>query len=396
MKIILALISIGVILTFGGCGTLKKRVVIDVEYPLYANLIKSDNKIKIKELHDLSGDVNLKTLRVTSDDVAKRLCGDKNDIGCIDAVLDAVDQQLSRASLSKSYDYVKRQQMAHQQSLKNVYLENLPSYQEDAKKVKMLYRVNDLTRFYKGSKIPFENFAYLEPNELKYPEAATHEKELHAMFPHPVEDFQANINQLHDDMKKSFDKDLTIYKQNIAYQSSFYKIVVKENPKHGDLSFRIQAPKKVGRNSRNDPRIIFHIVGMDKTGIYPYDFKTHNADLKFSLDHKQMTFTNVTRKDIRLEYLTLSYNGYTQDLLLGDNFHFSLIKAKSSTATPWSILLSEHFKKAAFYPKLTLANAKRTKVSFGITLTYKIVGQKKSKILKGTEKRTIHHYMTGW
>jgi hypothetical protein len=397
MKKIILLTVAALIVSFTGCGGLKKRIVLDVEKPLFAHVIKQGEVFKVKELHDVSGDVNLKTLQLTSDAVAVKLCGAKDETGCIDDVLDAVETQVKRKAVLKTFDSVIQRRNKHVKALDEIHDKFKASYKEDGEKIKLTYLVNDLTKFYKGSKIPFEEFAYLKINELKYPQSALHEKEIHDMFPHPLEDFQANMNLLNEDLEKSYAKDIKVYNRNIRYRSSFYSVMVKnQTPKYEKFSLKIKAPTKIRRDNRNTPRVIFHITGIDMENVFPYRFEVQNSDIKFRFDHKNMRFTNLTTKDITLEHITLYYNGYNQSTLLGENFHFSGLQAKTSTSTPWRVFLKEHFKKSGFYPAMTKKKALASRVPFGIKLKYKIDGKRHMQLLQGNKKEILYHSITGW
>lgn len=396
-KLFILAITVGLMVTILGCGSLKQRVVFDVEDTLFVNISKSDDIFKVESLHDVSGDVNLKTLQMTSDAASAKLCGSKDNLSCIDKVIDVVAQTVPRESILKAYNHLTGIRRAHVTKLDEIHDKFKDEYKEEHPTHELAYLINDETSFYKGEKIPFKEIAYVGVNTLKYPDDVYHREEIHNMFPHPIEDFQANMELLQADLDLAYIKDIKVYNRNIRYRSSFYPIIVdNKTPKVRTLSMRVQAPKRLKRGAQDKSRVLFHITGVDFKNVFPYKFEGKNRDMKVVFDKKHITFKNLGKKDINLEAITLIYNGYNHSILLGDNFSFSLIKVHASTSAPSKVFMSDNLKKGAFFPALTKMKTMKMKSKFGIKLKYKVAGESKVRLLSVSKKELLWHSISGW
>lgn len=410
-KIVLLALMGTLLLSLTGCGELKKRKTFGVKHVLFANVTKTETGFTVKELHNKSGDVNLKTLQITSAAVATRLCGSSNNLECIDRLLDSVAHGMQRRSILKTYGFVMAKRDAHIAKLDKIYKKFEGSYQSDIAQMKVVKKsydgglqpkgviclLNDESKFYKGSDIPFTELISIKANELKYPDETFHNQEIDSMFPHPVADFQANIKQFHEDLKYQYVKDLKVYNRNIRYRSAFYPIVIPNiTPKVGDFRLKIQAPKEIRRASQSPARVVVHIMSKDFNAVYPYMFEAKNRDLKVVLNKKHTTFTSLNSKAITLQSMELLYKGHKSSILFGENFSFSFIAANASTSTPSKIFFSEHFKKAANFENMTRDKTRKTRYKFAITVNYMIEGKSAVQKLSVTKNELLHHSLTGW
>jgi len=396
IKILFMLVTALLLLATQGCHSLKVRKSLDVKETLFVNINKIGKNFSVKDVSNISGDVNLKTLQLSSDAVMVRLCGEKDNSRCLDQVLDVVENGTNRKGILASYNHLLQKNKEHQEALEKLHTKYAPSYKEDSKKVTLRYLVNDETKFYKGEELPFEEILYLGLNDLKYPAKALHRKEINDLFPHSILKLQSEINRVNERLLAEYEKDLRVYKRTIQNRSTFYPLVRRASMKEGPFSFKIRAPKIINRKEVRKERVIFNIIGKDIHDLYPYAFESRNRDLKVSFNKRNTSFANLSGEEMTLESITFFYNGYNQTTLLGRDFSFSELNIGSTTSTPSNFFFTKRFKQAAFFPALSEAKAKREKVKFGIEVKYKIEGRSGVKVLSSAKKELIWRFITGY
>ncbi len=395
MKQLIGFVAVfAVTVLFQGCGGPKERVVIDTPKTLYVNMEKSAAGFKLKEIVDRGGDIDIRLLQASSPDVIAKFCGEKDAHGCMDKIIDIVEKNINRKALLIRYNALVSANERHIAIMKKDLDEYRPGYEADYKKVGLEYRINDLSRLYKGEKLHNEKIVWVGKNDLNYPSKADHKDEIEKLFPVAYEAFHDKAKALEEAWKKAFSKEEITYKRTIRKRSSYYPLVRAKTMKSGPFSLSVRAPQFVNRNEAGNKRVIINVTGKDVEDIYPHKFEAKNPDIKVVFNQKMTTFVNNRSEDIMLQSLTFFYNGHKEKVLLGDNFSFSLIGPKEQTATDSALFLTEDFAQAANYAKVTRANAKQRQVSFGIELAYRIGNHDKK--LKFHKKNPLWRFISGW
>lgn len=379
-----------------GCHSLKVRESLDYKETLFVNVNKTGQSFSVKEISNMKGDVNLKTLQFTSDDAMIRLCGEKDNGQCLDDVLDVVEHGTNRKGVLASYNHLVNKNTAHQQALDKLYENYALPYKKERKKITLRYLVNDETKFYKGEKLPFTEILYVGLNDLSYPKKSLHKETINSLFPHAALKLQSELNKLNERLISEYEKDIMIYKRTLKKRSTFYPLVRRTSMKEGPFTFTIRAPEVINRGDTGKQRVIINITGKDIHELYPYAFEGKNRDLKVSFTKRNTSFKNLSGKSLSLESITFFYNGYNQTTLLGRDFSFSELNQGVTTSTPSNLFFTKRFKQAAFYPKMSQAKAKIKKVNFGIEVKYRIAGQSVSKILVASKKELLWRFITGY
>lgn len=396
IKILFMLVMTWLLLVTQGCHSLKVRKHLDVQETLFVNINKTGGVFTVKDINDISGDVNLKSLQLSSDAVMKRLCAEQDNSRCLDRILDTVENQVNRKSILSSYNHLLEKNRSHQKALHGLYLKYAPAYEKDSKKITLRYLVNDESKFYKGETLPFKEILYIALNDLMYPTKALHKKEIHDLFPQSLLTVQSEIDKLNETLLSEYKKDMRIYKRTLKKRTAFYPLVRRASLKEGVFSLKIRAPKIINRKSAREERVIFNIIGKDLHNLYPYAFEGKNRDLSVSFNKRNTSFTNLSGKNISLKSITFFYNGYNQTILLGRDFSFSELSYGSTTSTPSNLFFTKRFKRAAFFPAMSEAKAKREKVNFGIEVKYKIEGKANAQVLASSKKEFLWRFITGY
>ncbi len=382
---------------FLGCGGLSPRHYVDVKHTLYANLELKQGAVRVKNIVDENGEIDLRTLQPTSPKVMAKYCEDKEDYSCMEKILDKIEASTNRVALLQHYNDLLADNEAHIKNLESIYQQYEPSYLEDKEKLSLEYRLNDETKLYEGEEVPVKDILYIGGNPLKYPKKASHKEDIHNIFPVSVKAFDTRLKKLSKRLKKVYKREVATYKKTIKYLSSFYPLTRAKKMKAGVYTFSVKAPHALPRTkSERKKRVVINIVGKDLKGIYPHKFVAQNRDIRVSFDKKTTRFENLSHKTLHLESLTFFYNGYKQRVPLGDGFAFSEIAPRMSTTADSSMFLTRSFVQASIYPKVTKKKAKSHKVMFGIRLEYRVGKSKKTQLLLFRKKDLLWRFITGW
>lgn len=387
------------IIIFTGCSySPKPREIYSINSPLYIKVKKTKTGYSIKSLSDSKGDFILNDMSITSPKVINKFCAKKNDLKCIDGVIDVLIKRYDRAALVDMYARAVMLNKEHLKRLDIIYNSVAPKYKKDKKTIALDYRVNDVSRLYEGEDLGLSDILYVGENDLTYPTAVNHAKRISKVFPSSVKKYKKTIALVSKYIKNKSASEEETYQKTIVNRSSNYPLVRTKNLQSGDYALAIKAPKKVNRGDTTKHRVVIGVVGKNFKNLFPSRFMAKNHDITLEFSTKDMTFINHTKRTIMLESLTFFYNGYKSTVPLGRSFSFSKIPSNQSTTTSSSKFLTKKIQKAAVFKNVTKKNAKEKMVTFTLRLDYRILKRKKIKdnkllVFSHTEKHRLWDFI---
>ncbi|MBI1911158.1 MAG: hypothetical protein HYS21_04075 [Deltaproteobacteria bacterium] len=160
------------------------------------------------------------------------------------------------------------------------------------------------------------------------------------------------------------------YEDKLRSASATYNVICGPDympPYH----LRYECPPMIPRETLKPSQLTAIIESKDLSNIFPGNFPLENGSFKALFNRDQITIQNKD-KNLKILKITLTYNGKTSSVAFDNDSRAQELAPLEKRNIPASRLMTKEIEKASEYKEMTVKKAAKEKLSFGLSIEYKL------------------------